>query len=145
MNKSKHLVPGPISPGFVAQKLSEHQNQQKIGAYSIFMGQVRADQDNGRITTGIEYSAYEEMVGKTIEEIKEDLFSCYDDLKCMHIWHSTGMVAAGEISLFVLVSSGHRKQSFSALEDCVEQIKHKLPVWKKEVFSDGSHKWQGAK
>ncbi len=143
MNQDKHLISGAISQEFVAQKLAEHQSREQIGAHAIFMGQVRADQINGHVTMGIEYSAYDEMIGKVVEEIKTDLFSRFDDLVCIHIWHSTGMVKVGEMSLFVLVSSGHRKQSFAALEDCVEQIKMKLPVWKKEIFTDGSHLWQG--
>ena len=84
------------------------------------------------------------MIGKVVKEIKDALFAKYDDLICMHIYHSTGLVKIGEISLFVLVSSGHRKQSFAALEECVELIKEKLPVWKKEIFNDGTHHWQGA-
>ena len=142
MNQEKHLISGPISPEFVAQKISAHHRKHEIGAHAVFMGQVRADIDKDRTTKGIEYSAYEEMVDKIISGIKDDLFSRFDDLICLHIWHSTGIVEAGEISLFVLVSSGHRKQSFAALEDCIEQIKKKLPVWKKEIFSDGTCKWK---
>ena len=82
------------------------------------------------------------MVAKAVEEIREDLFSRFNDLICLHIWHSVGLVKAGEISLLVLVSSGHRKQAFAALEDCVEQIKEKLPVWKKEILEDGGHVWK---
>ena len=143
MSENKHLISGPIGPEFIANKLSDHRSQDQIGAHAFFLGQVRADKNEGLQTQGIEYSAYEEMVGKVVSEIKNDLFSRFDDLICMHIWHSTGLVKVGEISLFVLVSSGHRKQSFAALEDCVEQIKKKLPVWKKEIFNDGSHHWQG--
>ena len=144
MSESKHLISGPINPDFAAKKISEHQGKTNIGAHSFFLGQVREDPQDNQLTTGIEYSAYEEMVSKVISDIKDSLFSKYDDLICAHIYHSTGLVKAGEISLLVLVSSGHRKQSFAALEDCVEQIKDKLPVWKKEIFSDGSHDWQGA-
>jgi len=141
MNQEKHLISGPISPEFMAHKISEHQSKHEIGAHAVFMGQVRADIDKDRTTKGIEYSAYEEMIVKAISGIKDDLFSRFDDLQCLHIWHSTGMVEVGELSLFVLVSSGHRKQSFAALEDCIDQIKQKLPVWKKEIFTDGTYKW----
>lgn len=142
MNKSKHLISGPIKPEFVAEKLSEHKSKDQIGAHAIFLGQIRADQNDSLVTRGIEYSAYEEMVAKVVSEIKDDLFSRFDDLICLHIWHSTGLVNVGEASLLVLISSAHRKQSFAALEDCVEQIKSKLPVWKKEIFNDGTHLWK---
>lgn len=142
MSTSKHLVQGPISPDFVSQKISEHQSKKNIGANSFFLGQIRADEKEGRYTTGIEYSAYEDMVGKVVSEIKDDLFSRYDDLICLHIYHSTGLVRVGEVSLMVLISSGHRKQAFPALQECVELIKEKLPVWKKEIYEDGSHFWK---
>jgi len=141
MEKGKHLIEGPIKSEFISQKIALHRNKHSIGAHAFFLGQVRADKKDGRETLGIEYSAYEEMVSGVIKEIKDDLFARFDDLVCMHIWHSTGMVKTGEVCLFVLVSSGHRKQAFAAIEDCVEQIKEKLPVWKKEALSDGSHFW----
>ena len=91
--------------------------------------------------SGIEYSAYDEMTSATIQEIKDVLFSKYEDLSCMHVYHSIGLVNVGEHSLFVMVSSGHRKHAFAASVECVQLIKEKLPVWKNEVYVDGSRKW----
>jgi molybdopterin synthase catalytic subunit len=141
MTKVKYLIEGPVKPGFVSEKIAEHQDKTSIGAHAFFLGQVRADKVGENETLGIEYSAYEDMVEKVVKEIKDDLFSRFNDLICLHIWHSVGLVKAGEISLFVIVSSGHRKQAFAAVEECVEQIKEKLPVWKKELFDDGGHVW----
>ena len=143
METKKHLIDGPISSIFISQQIESHTSKTNIGAHATFLGQVRADLVSTKTVTGIEYSAYEEMVAKTIKEIKNSLFERYDDLICIHIYHSTGLVMVGEKSLFVMVSSGHRKQAFQAIEDCVEQIKEKLPVWKKEIFQDGTHKWLG--
>ena len=75
------------------------------------------------------------------ESIKNQLLEEFSDLKSLKIFHSTGEVPCGGISLLVMVSSGHRKQSFAALEKCVELIKEKLPIWKKEKFSDGTTRW----
>lgn len=144
MTNNKHLVTGPISPDFISAEIASFQSGGSAGAQSIFLGRVRADNTGSAQTTGIEYSAYEEMAAKVISDIRTELFNRFDDLISMEIWHSTGMVSVGEISLFVLVSSGHRKQAFAATEACVELIKEKLPVWKKEIFSDGSHEWKGA-
>lgn len=138
----KYLIEGPIKPGFISEKITEHQDKTSIGAHAFFLGQVRADKVGENETLGIEYSAYEDMVEKVVKEIKDILFSRFNDLICIHIWHSMGLVKAGEISLFVLVSSGHRKQAFDAVEECVEQIKEKLPVWKKELLDDGGHLWK---
>lgn len=141
MENQKHLIPGPISPIFISEMIEEHQSKKTIGAHSMFLGTVRADVLGEKTVLGIEYSAYEEMITATIREIKDSLFASYKDLICIHIFHSIGLVKAGKHSLFVLVSGRHRKQAFRACEECVDLIKEKLPVWKKEIYSDQSYTW----
>ncbi len=141
MADKSHLIEGPIPADFISRQISAHQSKTSAGAHSIFLGQVRDDLIDGKTVSGIEYSAYNEMVEPAIQAIKDELFDEFTDLICVHIHHSTGLVRTGEISLLVMVSSGHRKQSFAALEKCVELIKEKLPVWKKEFFTDGSSRW----
>jgi len=134
------LQDGPIS----MQKLTETisvATAQNIGAYSIFLGKVRADSVNNKTVKEIEYSAYSSMVETVSEEIVKSISEKFEDLKILKIIHSTGTVKAGEFSLLVFVGCGHRGQSFRAVEETVEQIKAKLPVWKKEIFEDGSHFW----
>ncbi|TSA37246.1 MAG: molybdenum cofactor biosynthesis protein MoaE [Porphyromonadaceae bacterium] len=141
MRTSKYLIEGPIPAAFVSKELSGHHSKTSAGAHACFLGQVRDDQVDGKRVTGIEYSAYGAMVDTVVQAIKDQLFKEFSDLICLHIYHSTGLVQSGEISLVVMVSSGHRKQSFAALEKCVELIKEKLPIWKKEFFSDGTSRW----
>jgi molybdopterin synthase catalytic subunit len=141
MPSSKHLMEGPIPAAFISSEISGHHSKTAAGAHSIFLGQVRNDVVDGKTVTGIEYSAYEAMVEPVVQAIKDQLFEEFADLICLHIHHSTGLVRCGEVSLAVMVSSGHRKQSFTALEKCVELIKEKLPVWKKELFDDGTSRW----
>ena len=141
MEEINHLIAGPIPAAFVTEQLSRHADKLAIGAHSFFLGQVRADSVEGKTVAEIEYSAYEEMLQPVVKTIKEELFTKFPDLVCLHIWHSTGMVKAGEASLLVMVSTGHRNEAFRALEACVELIKEKLPVWKKEHFSDGTFRW----
>lgn len=141
MMESKYLIEGPIPAAFVGQEVRSHHSKTAAGAHALFLGQVRDDLVDGKRVTGIEYSAYEAMVETVVQTIKDQLFEEFADLICLHIHHSTGVVHCGEISLVVMVSSGHRKQSFAALEKCVELIKEKLPVWKKELFSDGTCRW----
>jgi len=138
---SKYLIEGPIPAGFVGMEISGHFSKASTGAHAIFIGQVRDDPADSITVTGIEYSAYSTMVDPVVETIKDQLFEEFSDLICLQIHHSTGLVLCGEISMLVMVSAGHRKQSFAALEKCVEQIKEKLPVWKKELLSDGSSRW----
>ncbi|MBT8293054.1 MAG: molybdenum cofactor biosynthesis protein MoaE, partial [Eudoraea sp.] len=113
----------------------------QIGAHDIFLGQVRADEIEGRKVEAIEYSAYEEMANLKFHEIREAAFKRFD-LSCMHIYHSTGIVKAGEICLFVFVSSPHRKEVFEALHEVVEEIKKQVPVFGKELFEDDSYQWK---
>ena len=91
--------------------------------------------------TAIEYTTYEEMALDKMHSIREDIFAKYD-LTCMHVYHSLGIVKAGEISLFVFTSSIHRKAAISACEETVERLKAELPVWGKELLSDQTYQWK---
>ena len=135
------FVDGPISPDFIANSIAKHQVKTGIGAHDIFLGQVRADEIDGKEVTGIEYTAYEAMAVEKIREIREDAFERFS-LSCMHIYHSLGIVPTGEICLFVFVSSPHRKEVFEALHQVVERIKKELPVFGKELFGDQSYSWK---
>jgi molybdopterin synthase catalytic subunit len=108
----------------------------------IFLGQVRADEINGKKVRAIEYSAYAELVDLEAEKIKNIILSEFSDVKSVDIVHSAGVVNAGEISLLVFVSAGHRHQAILACSKTVELIKENLPVWKKEIFEDNSHLWK---
>ncbi len=134
------LTQGPISPDKIAKSIANHSHKTGIGAHNIFLGQVRADKHEGKSVTGIEYSAYEDMAERIFSEIREGIFEKYD-ITCMHIYHSIGMVKAGEISLFVFVSSKHRGVSYDASRAVVEAIKERAPIWKKELIEGEKHNW----
>lgn len=136
------LVNGPVTQGVISSILSALGDNTGAGGHSLFLGQVRADIDGSRRVKAIEYSAYEAMVRAEADKIKESIIAEYDDLKSIKILHSVGMVKAGEISLFILVSAGHRHQATSACSKILELIKEKLPVWKKEIFEDNTHEWR---
>lgn len=132
---------GPISSQFIGESIGKHQTKTTIGAHQIFLGQVRADEIDGKEVIAIEYSAYEEMANTVFNQIREEAFEKFD-LVCMHIYHSIGVVKTGEICLFVFVSSKHRKMAQKAVEYIVEEIKAKVPVFGKELFEDESHIWK---
>lgn len=137
----KSLYNGPIKPEFIATSIAKHQSKTTIGAHQIFLGQVRADEIEGKSVKAIEYSAHEEMAESIIHEIREETFNKFN-LTCMHIHHSIGEVKTGEICLFVFVSSAHRKASNEAIVYLVEAIKERVPIFGKEVFEDGTHVWK---
>lgn len=132
---------GALSSEFIAKSIAKHQVKTNIGAHNIFLGQVRADEVDGKLVEAIEYTAHVEMANINFHEIREETFQKFD-LTCMHIYHSIGLVSAGEICLFVFVSSPRRKEVFKALEFVVEEIKAKVPIFGKEIFEDSTHQWK---
>lgn len=132
---------GPIPASFIADSIQKHSSKKDIGAHSIFLGQVRADITDGKAVAAIEYTAYETMALEKMHDIREAVFTKYD-LTCMHVHHSLGRVAAGEICLFVFTSSKHRRVAIEACTEVVERIKAELPVWGKEIFIDETHQWK---
>lgn len=137
----KVFIDGPIHPGFITEAIGKHSTKKNIGAHSLFLGQVRNDKIGEEEVAAIEYTTYHEMAEEKFYEIREDAFSKYS-LICMHIYHSLGMVRAGEINLFVFVSSKHRKDAIDACEEIVERIKKEVPVWGKEIFINDDYQWK---
>ena len=135
------FIEGPISPAKIGESVAHHQSKTKIGAHALFLGQVRADTVEGKTVEAIEYTAQTEIANKVCHEIREEAFSQYE-LSCMHIYHSLGVVKKGEICFFVFVSSGHRTPVFDSLNELVNKIKARVPVFGKELFEDQSHQWK---
>jgi molybdopterin synthase catalytic subunit len=136
------LISGPVTSGIMSELIEKMGRNTNCGGHMLFLGQVRADEIDGKTVKAIEYSAYSEMVNVEAEKIKTSILSEFRDVKSIIIIHSTGKVKAGEISLLVLVSAGHRQQAMEACNKTVELIKADLPVWKKEIFEDDSHIWK---
>lgn len=137
-----YLVDGPISSGTISSLLEKIGGMTASGGHSLFLGQVRADVTEGKTVSAIEYSAYEAMVDQEAEKIRRSVLEKFTDVNTLDILHSAGLVKAGEISLLVLVSAGHRKEAMEACSLTVELIKENLPVWKKEIYEDNSHNWK---
>ena len=135
------FVQGPVSAAFIAESIQKHNTKTEIGGHSIFLGQVRADVIDNKKVRAIEYTAYEDLALESMHAIREQIFEKYE-LTCMHVHHSLGTVASGEICLFVFTSSPHRKAAIEACSETVERIKAELPIWGKELFEDESYQWK---
>ena len=135
------FIEGPIEPSFIADSIAKHSRKKQIGGHNIFLGQVRNDIIEGKMVEAIEYTAYTEMADKEMFQIREDVFEQFD-LTCLHIFHSLGRVKAGEISLFVFVSSTHRDECYAASRYIVEEVKSRVPIFGKEILGDGTHIWK---
>ena len=141
MSKKTVFIRGPISSEFIGNSIAKHQSKTTIGAHNIFLGQVRADLIEGNTVEAIDYSAYEEMANEKLDEIRERAFAKFD-LICMHIYHSLGVVKAGEICLFVFVSATRRKQVYEATEAIVNWVKTDVPIFGKEIFENETFTWK---
>jgi len=106
------------------------------GAVTLFYGVVR-NENLGRAVHYLEYDAYPEMAIKKMREVAEEIQTRFP-VTGIGILHRIGRLEIGETSLLVAVSSGHRKESFEACHYAVDRIKQIVPVWKKEVWEDGS-------
>ena len=142
VRKPKNVfINGAISPEKIGSSIAHHQVKTEIGAHDIFLGQVRADEIEGKKVTAIDYTAYEEMALEEFHQIREATFEKFD-LTCMHVYHSLGKVKTGEISLFVFTSSPHRNAAMDACRYLVEEIKAKVPIFGKEILEDNTHVWK---
>ena len=148
MNKKKEekkekklFIDGEILPSMISESIASHSTKKEIGAHSIFLGQVRNDEIDGKKVAAIEYSCYAAMAEKVFKQIRESTFSKYE-ISCLHIYHSLGKVEGGKISLFVFASSVRRKNAIQACNFVVDEIKSKAPVWGKEIFQDDTYKWK---
>jgi molybdopterin synthase catalytic subunit len=135
------FVQGAIGASFIGDSIARHNTKTDIGAHQIFLGQVRRDEIGDKFVAAIEYTAFEELALEKMDAIREDIFQKYP-LICMHIYHSLGIVKAGELCLFVFTSSAHRKPAIDASAEVVERIKKELPIWGKELFEDDTHQWK---
>jgi len=140
--KREYLVKGAVSKKMISELILPDKEDQGTGAVSIFIGRVRDDVCEGKKVVAIEYSAYEEMVEKEAGRIIKIVKSAFSDVNEVIIKHSEGMVNAGEASLFIMVTAGHRDQASRACRHTLEMVKESLPVWKKEFFNDNTSGWK---
>ncbi|MFT7588531.1 MAG: molybdopterin synthase catalytic subunit [Limisphaerales bacterium] len=138
-NSGSHLILGPIDP-VVSVVFLKNADEDNAGAIASFAGIIRADKIEEKAVAKIEYSAYEAMAEKILSQIEARILKTYQ-LSAIQILHSTGVVCAGEMSMWIGVRAKHRAAAFDALRDAVETIKAEAPVWKKEIFADQTSRW----
>jgi molybdopterin synthase catalytic subunit len=105
------------------------------GAVTSFAGVVR-DNTGGRATAYLEYDVYEEMAEKEMRAIGEAVKSRWE-VDSVAMLHGRGRMEIGDISVLIAISSPHRKASLEACHFAIDQLKESVPIWKKEVWTDG--------
>lgn len=110
------------------------------GAALLFVGVVR-DHDGGRPVRGMRYDAYEEMAVDVLRAIAGEAADRAGSDR-VAVVHRVGELDVGEVSVAIAVSTPHRAESFDAARYVIEEIKKRLPVWKKEHYADGASTWK---
>ena len=106
------------------------------GAVCLFVGVVR-NENRGRAVLRLEYEAYEEMALFLMEEIAAQTRRLHP-VTDVHLVHRLGRLEIGEVSVAVAVTSPHRAEAFAACRFAIDTLKAKVPIWKKELYADGS-------
>ncbi len=106
------------------------------GGLTLFVGVVR-DNADGRPVTEMEYEAYEPMAEGEMERIEADLAVRFPDVRVV-MRHRIGRLLVGEVAVVVAASAPHREEAFAACRAGIEEIKARVPVWKRERGPDGS-------
>jgi molybdopterin synthase catalytic subunit len=109
----------------------------KSGAIVLFLGSVRGT-SNGRKVLRLEYEAHIKMAEKALKNIEEEARKRTNARK-VAILHRLGRVKAGELCTAIAASAAHRDEAFQACRFCIDNIKRRAFIWKKEVFSNGGH------
>ena len=109
------------------------------GAVVLFHGVARNNSE-GRSVIALEYDAYPSLAEKKLREVASEVRRRWP-VTAIAVLHRTGRLAIGETSLLVAVSSAHRQEAFEACHYAVDRIKQIVPVWKKEIWEDGTGEW----
>jgi len=124
-------------------KIIEAAKHQSAGGLNVFIGTVRDfHQQKKKQVIRLDYEAYEPMAIAEIEKIMSEAINRWG-IKAWAISHSLAKLKPGEIAVVIAVSTAHRKASFEACQFIIDQLKEKVPIWKKEVFEDGEE-WVSA-
>ena len=109
------------------------------GGTCVFLGSVRNDDG----VTAIDYSAYEQMANEEIARILGEAQRQWPDARVI-LQHRLGAIPAGEASIAIAAAAPHRDEAFTACRFVIEEVKQRLPIWKKEMFADGTTAWTDA-
>ena len=110
------------------------------GAISTFVGAVRRS-SRGREVVRLEYEAFEEMAEPMLRSLADELTERHG-LCAVAIHHRVGVVEIGEPSIVIAVSAPHRAAAIDACREAIDTLKQTIPLWKKEIYEDGSE-WIG--
>lgn len=129
-----HITRAPISADEVIRSVI----RPATGAVASFVGTVR-DVSDGKVVSYLEYEAYPEMAVEMLRQVADEVCARWPDVVAVAIVQRIGRLEVGEIAVVIAVSSGHRDQGcFEACRYAIDRLKQIVPIWKKEVGTDGA-------
>ncbi len=129
------VVDRPLSIGEVVEAVGGA----GMGGIVTFTGTVRGE-TRGRRVVRLEYEAYRPMAERVLLQIGEELGALHGAR--LAVVHRVGVLAPGDAAVVIAAAAAHRAPAFRACEECLERLKGEVPIWKREVFEDGSE-WVG--
>jgi molybdopterin synthase catalytic subunit len=129
------IISGAIDPASLIDEVSSAQN----GAISLFVGTVR-EVNEGRSVSGIEYSAYKSMASSELERILDEAEARFG-VSALVVEHRIGLLGLGEVSVAIASAHPHRAPALDSTRYVIEEIKKRVPIWKKEHYADGTREW----
>jgi len=127
-----HLTDGPIDVAALEAAVANRSS----GAVVTFVGQARDAADDGRTVVQLDYEAYAEMATTVLAEIAAEAQARWG--AAVAVVHRTGVVPIGEAAVAIVTATPHRAEAYEASRYVIEAIKERLPIWKRERFTDGS-------
>lgn len=133
--KRFRLSPTAIDGSALRAELQSH----AAGGYASFEGWVR-EQHRGRAVRRLDYQAYEALALSEGEAIMDEARQRFEliDLRCTH---RTGTLELGEVAVWIGVAAAHRDAAFAACRYVIDEIKRRVPIWKREHYADGDSGW----
>lgn len=135
---TSHLTTDPIDVAELTRAVAAGDR----GAISIFLGTVR-DSSEGRAVDGIDYSAYDTMAVAEMNRILAEATERFPNVAIV-LEHRTGTLRVGDVSVAIVCAHAHRGPALDANRYVIEQLKRRVPIWKREHYLDGTSEWVGS-
>ena len=108
------------------------------GGIVTFLGLVR-DRHEGRVVTGLEYSAYQPMAESVCRDLLAETEAKWPVRATLA--HRVGQLGIGDVAVAIAVAGEHRDEAFAACRFLIEELKRRVPIWKRESYADGTESW----
>jgi molybdopterin synthase catalytic subunit len=129
------ILTRPIDPASLINEVSSPQ----YGAISLFVGTVR-EVNEGRSVSAIEYSAYKSMASAELDRILDEAEARFG-ISALVVEHRIGLLGLGDVSVAIAAAHAHRAPALDCTRYVIEEIKKRVPIWKKEHYADGTREW----